>query len=111
MNNYAQHQKLLDEILLAVGSMPEVRLWPRHVGCARHLHTGGIIRYGVVGESDLDGILQGGRRLAIEVKSGRGRLSKEQMRWRDMLIKYNALYIEARSVAQVLKEINDALGR
>ncbi len=109
MNNYAEHQKLLGEIMLAVGSMPEVRLWPRSVGCARHIHTNSIVRYGVVGETDIDGIIKGGRRLAIEVKTGRGKLSKEQESWRDMLIRFGALYIEARSLDQVVEEIKKAL--
>lgn len=109
MNNSAAHQKLVNEILLKVGSRPDVRLWTRVVGVGRALKTAQVIAYGVPGETDIDGILLGGRRIGIEVKTGRGQLSEKQIRWRDMLIKFGALYVEARSVDDVLTAIEAAL--
>lgn len=106
MINNTDHQKLVNEILLAVGSMPQCRVWPRAVGFDRMKK----IKYGIVGESDIDGIMMpNGRRISIEVKTGTGKLSKEQLAWRTMIEKFGGLYIEARSLEQVLTEVKAAL--
>lgn len=102
MNNTRQHQQLLDDILLAVGSLPNVRVWPRGVGFDEIRK----IRYGIPGETDLDGIIAPhGRRLHIEVKTGKGKLSEKQIKFRDMVVKFGAVYIEARSVEDCLTEL------
>jgi len=94
------HQKLVDEILLAVGSMPTVRLWTRPVGFDQSRN----IKYGIKGEADLQGIIAPrGRALAIECKTGNAVLSKEQKLWRAMFEKFGGLYILARDVNQVVE--------
>lgn len=106
MDNTKEHQKLVDDILFAVGSHKRIRLWTRNVGFD-YMRK---IKFGVEGEADLQGIIAPtGRMLGIECKTGTGRLSAAQKRWRDMLIKFGGLYIEARSIDQVLDEINRAL--
>lgn len=104
MNNSYQHQKLVDDLLIAFGSRIDVRCWPRIVAKGSPLHNDEItLQFGIVGETDIDGIVAPfGFRLAIEVKTGSGKLSKEQIRWRDMIIKFGGIYIEARSVEQAL---------
>ena len=93
---------LVDEIMYAVGSLPNVRIWPRYVGYDDRAK----ISYGIVGEPDLEGIISPlGRMLCIEVKTGDAVLSKKQKIRRAMLEKFGALYIEARSVEQVLEII------
>lgn len=95
------HQKLVDEILFALGSRPDVRLWTRSVG----FDFVKKIKFGITGESDLQGIIApSGRMLCIEVKTNSGRLTKEQIRWRDMVCKFGALYIEARTLEQTLAD-------
>lgn len=107
MSQNKEHQKLVNEILLAVGSMPNIRLWKRVVG----YDLVKKIKYGLPGEADLDGIIgPHGRKLCIEVKTGTGRLSSDQKAYRDMVIKFGALYIEARSVETVLKALQDFRG-
>lgn len=101
MGSTAEHQKLVDDLLLAFGSMLDVRVWPRPVGFDEHRK----IKYGRPGETDIDGIIAPyGRRLGIEVKTGNARLSKKQIIWKAMILKFGGLYIEARSVEQALAE-------
>lgn len=105
MTRNKEHQKLLDDILLAVGSLPSVRIWPRVVGFDESKQ----IRYGIPGECDLDGIMLGGRRISIEIKTGKATLSKDQKRWKAMILKFGGIYVEARSVDDALDGIKQAL--
>ena len=86
--------------------MPNIRLWRRNVGLARPVHQTHLIFFGVKGEADLQGIIYPrGRFLAIEVKTNSGRLTKEQERWRDMIIKFGGAYIEARSLDDAISGV------
>ena len=97
MNNTVLHQKFLDKVLLAVGSLPHVRCWPRFVGFDETRK----IKYGIKGESDLQGIVAPlGRMLCIEIKTGNAKLSKEQIIFKNMVEKFGAIYIEARLIGE-----------
>lgn len=122
MNNSKLHQEFLDDILFAVGSLPNVRVWPRFVGLVRAYDSyEKIFRVGIVGESDIDGIIApSGRKIGIEIKTGSGKLSKEQIKYRDMIKKFGGVHIEARlidgdtkpfaaSIHQVLDELKKYL--
>jgi len=92
--------------MIAIGSMPNVRIWKRVVGFDRQKG----IKYGIPGESDLQGIIAPhGKILAIECKTGLGKLNQDQIRFRDMIIKFGGIYIEARSVEQICKELANHL--
>jgi len=114
MNNTKEHQQLVDDILFAVGSLPDVRLWPRRVGLAVPIDRDHPIFFGMKGETDLQGIVRVcinkkrlvGIHLAIEVKTGSGRLSPDQVLWRDMIIRFGGRYIEARSIDDALQGVN-----
>lgn len=104
-NRSRLHQSLVDDLLHAFGSRSDVRCWTRMVGCGRHLYRDQIFKFGIPGETDLQGIVRpNGRMLCIEVKTGKGILSKEQKRWKEMVESYGAIYIEARSVEQAVAE-------
>lgn len=110
MNNTKAHQKLLDDLLFAFGSLPNVRIWPRGVGVARALDSNRVVKYGIKGETDLDGLVHpSGRRLSIEVKTGSGRLTKEQLNFKAMIVMFGGIYIEARSVDQALADFKKQL--
>ncbi len=103
MNNSKNHQKLVDDILFAFGSRPDVRVWKRVVGFDRLKN----IAYGLKGEPDIQGLISpDGRCLFIEVKTGNGKLSEDQKTFRRMAEKFGALYIEARSVEQAIADFN-----
>lgn len=110
MNNTEAHQKLVQEILLKIGSHPQIRLWPRVVGKFRYLYQPGIVKINIVGEPDLDGIISPhGRRLGIECKSGGGILSKDQILYKAMIEKFGGIYIVARDSTQTLQELQKYL--
>ena len=71
------------------------------VGAVDILANGQVIRYGVPGQADLTGLIAGGRRLEIEVKSETGRQSDEQRHYQHWIESRGGLYILARSVDDV----------
>jgi hypothetical protein len=114
MNNTIQHQKLVDDLLFEVGRLDYARVWPVVVGTFRTLHGGRIVTIGTPGMADISGILLCyiggagepiGTRLEIECKTGGGKLSVEQVRFKTMIEKFKGIYIQARSVSQVLTEL------
>ena len=99
--------ELLRQILLAIGSRPDVRLWRKNVGAA--MSGGRFIRFGTPGAADLLGLLQGGRFLAIEVKSATGRLTPEQRAWGEMVQRFGGTYLVVRSVEEAVSAVEEAL--
>lgn len=65
----------------------------------------GRFRWGFPGCGDITGIMPDGRRLEIEVKTGEGKQSDEQLRFQNVIEKNNGVYILARSVADVARVI------
>jgi hypothetical protein len=96
----APESEIQETILMWAGSQPYARVWRQHVGTVRDEH-GRWHSFGIKGMSDLGGIFACGTRLEIEVKSKRGRLSKDQRRWAQMVLAYNGWWMEARSVIDV----------
>lgn len=86
-------------ILRRYGSRQDMRLWRANTGAAT-LH-GHHVRFGIPGQADLTGMLPGGRRLEIEVKSATGRQTVDQVNFQKMIEKFGGLYILARSVEDV----------
>lgn len=102
MNNSRAHKKLVDDILVTFGGLPYVRLWQNKTGVARSFSdVDAVIQYGLKGSTDIIGIAKSGRFIAIEVKTGTGKLSKEQENFRAMIERFGALYVEARSLEDV----------
>lgn len=120
MNNTVAHQKLVDDVMSAVGSLPYARCWPQTVGLFRSFIGNRKVKVGLGGMADVSGILlidrewehygstqyeSHGIRLEIECKTGGGKLSPSQKKWRDMIEKFGGIYIQARNVEQVLEEL------
>jgi|ERR1035437_4716669 hypothetical protein len=63
------------------------------------------------GVSDILGVLKGGRILAIEVKSPKGRASPQQQRFIDNINENGGLAFVARSIEEVESKLNDNIGR
>ncbi|MEK0431446.1 MAG: hypothetical protein RL139_1250, partial [Gemmatimonadota bacterium] len=55
------------------------------------------------------GILRGGRRLEVEVKSARGRQQPNQRAFGAMVTKYGGLYVVVRSPEEAIEAVEKAL--
>ncbi len=98
MNAETEIMRAVREALCRVDG---VRVWRNSVG----FDAKNRIPYGLgVGSADLLGIAWG-RALACEVKSRTGRLSAEQVAWRDNWIRLRGLYILARSADEALAQL------
>jgi hypothetical protein len=91
---------LVADILLAIGSRPDVRVWKNATGVAKIDDR--VIKFGLKGSADILGILApSGRFLAIECKVGRDTQSPYQKNFQLMIETMGGLYILARSVSDV----------
>jgi len=100
-------KQIQNDILRAFGTDRRFRLWRANVGVARIGPR--VIRFGIPGQADLTGILPGGGRLEIEVKSGRGRQTPEQKAFQRLIERFGGLYVLARSVADVQRALEGRL--
>lgn len=97
-SKYLEHQKLVHEILLVLGALPHIRLWKNVVGFDQFRS----IKYGLKGSADILGIVAPeGKFLAIEVKTGHAKQSKDQQAFQAMVEKMGGIFILARSVIDV----------
>ena len=92
-------KQVQNAILRAFGTIPQLRLWRANVGVARLGRR--MVRFGVPGQADLTGILPGGLRLEVEVKSLGGRQSPQQQAYQRMIQRFGGIYVLARSVEDV----------
>jgi len=102
--------ELQAEILLAVGGRPDCRIWRNNTGVGRTLSGQRVIRFGLVGSADLLGILRGGRFLAVEVKTAKGRQSEAQRNFQRMVEAMGGVYVLARDVQTVIDVIDEETG-
>lgn len=99
------------EILLHVGSRPDVRLWRANAGRALvPTQEGGLrpIQVNLPGCPDLIGwVTLAGRAvfLGVEVKSSTGRLRPAQEAFRAILTRMGGIYIVAHSLEDVTREL------
>lgn len=91
--------------LVAMG----IACWRQNTGAAKD-KRGRLVRFGVVGQGDLAGILPGGRYFEIECKAERGRITPAQRARAEQLAAAGALYIVAREVASTVLAIRRAAG-
>lgn len=94
---------IMNAIRLAVGSLPDVRLWRNNVGAL--LDSRGVpVHYGLAkGSGDLIGIVAPyGRFLSIEVKRPGGHTDKarreRQARWREVVTAFGGIAGQVESV-------------
>ena len=84
-----------------------MRLWRANVGVARIGRR--VVRFGLVGQADLTGILPGGRRLEIEVKLPGRYLTDDQKLFQRMIERCGGVYVLARSAQDVWSAIENIL--
>lgn len=88
------HDQALSRALLAI-TRAGGRAWRTEVGNFRD-PRGGWHRIGVVGLADILGLCPGGRALAVEVKTGRGVQTTEQLAFARMFAGMGGLFVLAR---------------
>lgn len=108
MNNSEAHQILVNDLILAFGSRSDCRIWKQINGVFRDFHSQRIVRVGLNGAADLNGICANGRRLEIEAKTGNAKQSKEQICFQKMIEKFNGIYIVARDVESAIMYFESA---
>ncbi len=99
---------IIQAILNALVGRTDIRIWRQNTGAARR-KSGALVRFGVPGQADLSGILDGGRRLEIEVKTAIGRQSDQQQAFAAMIREYGGVYILARSPEDVLQVLDQEI--
>lgn len=118
------HEKIVKETLLLVGSQTFCRVWRNDTG--RGIKLSGyyyakknslplqvleksMFKYGLIGSADIMGILQGGRILCIEIKSGKATQSPVQKNFQKMIQGFGGIYIVANSAEQALHSVTHCL--
>jgi hypothetical protein len=100
---------LLAQILLALGSRPDCRVFRNNVGKLPDPRSGRWVTFGLApGAPDIVCVLRGGRFMGIEVKTPTGRLRPEQEAFRDMLLNLGADYVVVRSVEDAVQAVEGA---
>ena len=90
---------LVRDILEAYAGHPRVMLWRANTGVARM--RGFHVRFGKVGQGDITGITEGGRRVEIECKLKKNAQREAQVEFADMIRRMGGIYILAFSVEDV----------
>lgn len=103
MDRRDAHEKLLKKLLLALSATGVCRVWRQETGAAYRGDK--LIRYGKVGSADISGIMQNGRRLEIEVKTGKAQQSPGQKMFGEMINQMGGLYLVARDVETTLTTV------
>lgn len=99
---------ILRAIKNTLGQRRDMRLWRANAGGAYDRH-GRYVQFGEPGQADLSGILAGGRRLEIEVKTPGGSQSDEQRFFGEMILRFGGIYVVARSVEDAVAAVEAAL--
>lgn len=96
-------------ILVRWGMSPKLRLWRANVGVA-FAKSGRAVRFGVIGQGDISGLVVGtGRRVEIEVKAPGGVQSAAQRAFGRMVVECGGLYLVAYEIENFSAELLDAL--
>lgn len=103
MSRGAKHEILVRELLVALSRTGVCRVWQQPTGMA--FRNDVAIRYGVIGSADISGILRGGRRLEIEVKTGKGVQSQVQKNFEKMILEFGGVYIVARDITKTIETV------
>jgi hypothetical protein len=97
-------------ILLALAARwhPRGIFWVADTGVARSMDGDRVIRFGLPGQSDIQGVLDG-RWVGVEVKTARGKQRQNQVAFQRAIEAAGGVYILARSEAEAIDGITRAL--
>lgn len=94
-------------ILERLALIPGLVFWRSNSGVSRS--GGRFVRFGLPGQGDITGILPGGRRFELEVKTATGKLSPEQVEFGAKVNAAGGLWACVRSVDEACAVIERAL--
>lgn len=100
----AAHQSLLNRCLLYLAEFG--RAWANDTPGLAYTRDGTPFKSGLKGSSDIIGLLKpNGQLIAVEVKTGTGKLSKEQRAFGTMVETMGGIFVCARSVDDVANRL------
>jgi hypothetical protein len=79
------------------------RFWSQPTGAA--FRDGNFIRYGFLGAADITGVLKGGYRVEIEVKTGKASQQQNQKIFEKNMKMWGAIYLVVRSEQDALNSL------
>ena len=104
---FLTHTDLVNRILLKFSVRPDLTLFKLATGVGRSLYGKRVIRFGILGGSDIVGIMKPtGRFVAIEVKIPPDDLDDDQRTFRDVVLAHGGIHIVARCEADVARGLD-----
>lgn len=103
-NRRKAHDKLRDDILVALSRQRLGLFWANETGAA--FRDGDMIHYGLPGSPDILGCVKGGYFIGVEVKTGSARIRDTQRRFRDALAVWDGVFVVARSESDALEAVS-----
>lgn len=92
---------LVKAIIIRLSKTGFCRLWIQATGAAKN--EGRFLKFGKKGSADISGILIGGKRIEIEVKTGEAVQEEDQVDFELMIKSFGGVYIVAHSEEEALK--------
>jgi hypothetical protein len=112
MGSYKEHQNLVKKFKLqAQKAFPKMRFFDQHVGTF-YTKNGRPVKIGTKGMPDVFALYPKNNELiyiSLEFKTGKARLSLDQLRWKKMVTGHNGAYIVVRNVDEAIQELKDFL--
>lgn len=108
-----RESSLVVAIRVTLGGLPDLVIWRNQTGVAQYWDGAGkqmFVPFGLCkGSADLIGILSpSGRMVALEVKTDRGRTSREQKMFLELVRKMGGFGCVVRSVGEALEAVDRA---
>lgn len=100
------HDLLVKQLVLALAQTRLCRVWEQPTGAA--FRKGHLIHYGLVGCADISGILRGGKRIEIEVKTGKAVQTVEQKAFQKIIGDFGGIYYVARDLLSTIEFVKSA---
>lgn len=98
-----------DTLIELQRAFPDAVFDRRNVGKARDPRTGRVIRFGMPGQADVWGIIDG-LHAEVEMKTDVGKQSKAQKNWQRAVERSGGIYIVARSPEDAIAQLREKLG-
>lgn len=96
-----RHNRLRDDVLVALSQLHIGMFWPNETGAA--YRNGQLVHYGCLGSSDIIGCIIGGYWAGFEIKTGNATLNDNQVRFKAAIEKWGGAYIEVHSVDEAVE--------